>query len=185
MIGKVSAHQDPGPRPFAYESADDPLFGVVDVELDHDSGTLSVGGDGLPRIAIRRAAGTPLEVHVPIGTRDPECLAMTVDGVSVPLLPAKAFLTRRSYRVEVVSEERGCRHRLQPASVGTSRLLRDGRLLGEFTSTGDGKVSAEWVKAAAPEAYDAAVGYALAAAFGTGAEPMWKLALDAVLELWL
>ncbi|MCJ0875156.1 hypothetical protein [Streptomyces sp. AP-93] len=31
---------------------------------------------------------------------------------------------------------------------------------------------------------DAAVGYALAAAFGTGAEPMWKLTLDAALSLF-
>lgn len=35
-----------------------------------------------------------------------------------------------------------------------------------------------------PEPYDASVGYALAAAFGTGAEPMWKLTLNAALDLW-
>ncbi|MEN2422520.1 hypothetical protein AABB02_30985 [Streptomyces rimosus] len=42
-------------------------------------------------------------------------------------------------------------------------------------------MTAEWEKGAAPVPYDASVGYALAAAFGTGAEPMWKLAWDAVL----
>jgi hypothetical protein len=35
-----------------------------------------------------------------------------------------------------------------------------------------------------PEPRDAAIGYALAAAFGTGAEPMWKLTLEAVLAMW-
>ncbi|GGX15447.1 hypothetical protein GCM10010297_41100 [Streptomyces malachitofuscus] len=42
----------------------------------------------------------------------------------------------------------------------------------------------EWEPGRAREPYDASVGYALAAAFGTGAEPMWKLTLDAVLDLW-
>ncbi|MFE2524473.1 hypothetical protein ACFXEL_09590 [Streptomyces sp. NPDC059382] len=34
------------------------------------------------------------------------------------------------------------------------------------------------------EPYDASVGYGLAAAFGTGAEPMWQLTLNAALDLW-
>ncbi|MER6653895.1 hypothetical protein ABT248_25560 [Streptomyces sp. NPDC000971] len=74
-----------------------------------------------------------------------------------------------------------------PDSLGTSRLLRDGRLLGVFTSTGDRTVGAEWQEPKSGERvepHDAAVGYALAAAFGTGAEPMWKLMLNALLEMW-
>ncbi|MER7738309.1 hypothetical protein ABTX34_08195 [Streptomyces sp. NPDC096538] len=76
-----------------------------------------------------------------------------------------------------------------PNSLGTSRLLRDGRRLGIFTSTGDGMVSADWEERVpgsetAPEPYDASVGYALATAFGTGAEPMRKLILNAALEMW-
>jgi hypothetical protein len=35
-----------------------------------------------------------------------------------------------------------------------------------------------------PDPYDASVGYALAAAFGIGAEPMWKLTLNVALDLW-
>ncbi|KWT61014.1 hypothetical protein ADL21_16080 [Streptomyces albus subsp. albus] len=174
-------------HPFSYVSAEDALFGAVGIELDHEAGTLAVGGDGVPRTEIRRAAGTPLESHVPIGTRDPERLAMSVDGVAVDLRPAKGFLTRKSYRVDVARKgpataaTAGYGHRLVPVSLGTSRLLRDGTLLGVLTSTGDGRVTAEWEKGAAPVPYDASVGYALAAAFGTGAEPMWKLAWDAVL----
>ncbi|MFJ6495571.1 hypothetical protein OG280_08890 [Streptomyces virginiae] len=36
----------------------------------------------------------------------------------------------------------------------------------------------------ASDPYDASVGYGLAAAFGTGAEPMWQLTLNAALDLW-
>ncbi|MFF7607534.1 hypothetical protein [Streptomyces parvulus] len=171
----------------AYEPAEDPLFGTVHITLDHEAGTLTVSGDGLPRVEIRRSAGTPAESHVPIGTRAPECLVLSVDGVDENLRPAKGFLTRRSYRVAAGSAVRGNGYLLVPDSLGTSRLLRDGRRLGLFTSTGDGKVSAEWEEAeggARPEPHDATVGYGLAAAFGTGAEPMWKLTLNALLELW-
>lgn len=171
-------------EPFVYVPADDRLFGAVVIELDHEAGTLDVSGGGLPPVEIRRVPGTALESHVPIGTRDPDRLNLLIDGVEEILRPAKGFLTRRSYRVAVVSAARKCTYLLVPDSVGTSRLLRDRRRLGVFTSTGDGKVSVEWEPGRAPEPYDAAVGYALAAAFGTGAEPMWKLTLDAALDLW-
>ncbi|MGW6568843.1 hypothetical protein [Streptomyces sp. NPDC054975] len=172
--------------PFTYVPADDRLFGEVDIALDHEAGTLTVRGDGLPRVEIRRSAGTQTESHVPIGTRDPERLTLDLDGADEVLRPAKGFLTRRSYRVEVVSAARERAYVLVPDSLATSRLLRDGQLLGVFTSTGDGTVTAEWESGTktATEPYDAAVGYALAAAFGTGAEPMWKLTLNALLEMW-
>ncbi|MFI9467274.1 hypothetical protein ACIHBQ_07330 [Streptomyces sp. NPDC052492] len=175
--------------PLVHAPAEDPFFGLIDIELDHERGTLSVSGGGVPLAELRRAPDTPLETHVPIGTRDPARLTLFVDGVEEVLRPAKGFLTRRSYRVEVTSGARRCGYVLEPDSLGTSRLLRDGRPLGVFTSTGDGKVSADWEEkgpgsGTAPEPYDASVGYALATAFGTGAEPMWKLTLNAALEMW-
>ncbi|AIA02557.1 hypothetical protein ACFIN9_30980 [Streptomyces noursei] len=170
--------------PFTYAPVEDPLFGAIAVDLDHEAGVLRVSGADLPRTEVRRAAGAALETHVPIGTRDPAHLAMSLDDTSVPVRPAKAFLTRRSYRVDVGSTVQGVTHRLVPVSVGSSRLLKDGRPLGVLTSTGDGNVTVEWKADSAPDAYDAAVGYALAGSFGTGAEPMWKLTLDAALMMW-
>ncbi|WP_455352265.1 hypothetical protein [Streptomyces sp. SYSU K217416] len=172
---------------FTYKPAADRLFGAVYIALEHEGGTLAVSGDGLPRAEIRRSAGTPAESHVPIGTREQGRLTLSVDGADETLRPAKGFLTRRSYRVEVESAARGHGYLLVPDSLGTSRLLRDGCLLGVFTSTGDGTVCAEWEGSKSGERvepHDAAVGYALAAAFGTGAEPMWKLTLNALLEMW-
>ncbi len=89
---------------------------------------------------------------MPIGTRDPERLTLTVDGTEETLRPAKGFLTRRSYRVEATSTTRGHTYRLVPDSLATSRLLRDGRLLGVFTSSGDGHVTADWETPDAPPA---------------------------------
>ncbi|MFD0265689.1 hypothetical protein ACFVGY_03710 [Streptomyces sp. NPDC127106] len=172
---------------YAYAPADDPLFGTITVQLDHEGGRLVVDGDGIPRADLRRAAATPVDAQVPIGTRDPDALTLAVGGTPVVLRPAKGFLTRRSYRVDAGEGGAGYAHRLVPVSLGTSRLLRDGVPLGEFTSTGDGQVTVEWSEdgtGARPEAYDAAMGYALAAAFGTGAEPWWELALNAALDLW-
>ncbi|MFG2894815.1 hypothetical protein [Streptomyces sp. NPDC048248] len=167
--------------------ADDSRFGAVVIALDHEAGTLTVSGDGLPTVEVCRAPGTTAESHVPIGTRDPERLTLAVEGAEEALRPAKGFLTRRSYRVEVVSAwRRG--YLLVPDSLGSARLLCDGPLLGVLTSSGGGSVTAQWEtesdSSRTPEPYDASVGYALAAAFGTEAEPMWKLTLNVALELW-
>ncbi|MDX3532907.1 hypothetical protein PV721_00655 [Streptomyces sp. MB09-01] len=163
---------------FEYVPADDPRFGRVDLRLDGRAGELIVEGEAVPRAVVRRAAGTRLESHVPIGTRDMGRVTMTVDGAGVQLLPAKGFLTRRSYRVDAG------RYRLVPCSLGESRLLLDGKRIGVFSSVGDGRVWARWQQESRRTPEDAAVGYALAAAFGTGAEPMWKLTLDAALSLF-
>ncbi|WP_423834096.1 hypothetical protein [Streptomyces manipurensis] len=86
---------------FTYKPAADRLFGIVHIALNHEGGTVTVSGDGLPRCEIRRSAGTPPESHVPIGTREQGRLTMSVDGADEALRPAKGFLTRRSNRVYV------------------------------------------------------------------------------------
>ncbi|MFJ4684972.1 hypothetical protein [Streptomyces sp. NPDC088789] len=159
----------------------DPHYGWVDVRLDEESGELTVEGEAIPSVAIRRARETQLEVHVPIGTRDHKRLSMTIDGAAARLAPSKGFLTRSSYRVDVYHGSIG--YRLVPVTIGESHLLRSGILSGTYTSTGNGVVRVEWADGGAHRPEDAAVGYGLAAAFGTGAEPMWKLTLDALLTL--
>jgi hypothetical protein len=104
-----------------------------------------------------------------------------VDGEEAGVHPAKGRLTRGSYRVDV--RHAGRMWRLVPDSIPGSRFLRDGRRLGDFDSEGNGRVCAEWREDAEPDATDVAVGYALAAAFGTGAQPMWMLVADAVGDL--
>ncbi|ANP48464.1 hypothetical protein J2Z21_005856 [Streptomyces griseochromogenes] len=164
--------KDPTPE----SVTDDDLFGAITVRLDGREGEVVVEGASVPRVVLRRTTGTDRADHVPIGTRDGAVLTLTVDGAPAELDLARGRVTRRSYRVDV--RYAGRSWRLVPGSIPSSRLLRGRERLGDFSSGGDGRVFAEWRRDAAPDATDAAVGYALAAAFGTGGQPMWMMALE-------
>ncbi len=153
---------------------------AAEVRLDGAAGTVRVSGDGLPVVELVRAAGTPADAHVPVGTRRAALLTLTVDGAPAVIRPARGrLLVRRSYRVDVRAG--GVRYRLVPCSYEESRFLRDGRRLGTLVSSGDGRVIDTWDTP--PEPLDLAVGTALAAAFGTGAAPWWDTLGDIVGEL--
>ncbi|NNN31321.1 hypothetical protein HLK59_13275 [Streptomyces sp. S3(2020)] len=161
-------------------SVTDALFGPLTVRLNSRRGEVVVEGEAIPRVVLSRANGTKADEHTPIGTRDAGLLILTVGGEAAALAPGRGRLIRRSYRVDV--RHAGRHWRLVPDSMPDSRLLRDGRRLGDFHSKGDGRVAADWRSDAKPDAMDAAVGYALAAAFGTGAESMWTAAVDSVFD---
>ncbi|MFD7665760.1 hypothetical protein [Streptomyces sp. NPDC059788] len=161
--------------------AEDRVFGRVRLDLDATAGVLTVGGERLPTAELRRAPGAPAAGYVPIGTRDAACLRLTVDGRPAHITPGRGRPTRRSHRVDVIYG--GILHRLLPDSPNGSRLVRDGRRIADFSSDGAGHVWADWHPDVAPPLReDAAIGYALAAAFGTGAGPAWRLLLRAVLD---
>jgi hypothetical protein len=155
--------------------------GPARVRLDHRAGVVEVSGNGLPRVRLARTGDEKPDEHIPIGTRDRARLTLTVDGEPARITPAKGRLSRRSYRVD--ARVGGTRYRLVPCSYGESRLLRNGRRIGELDSSGDGKVIDDWDGTARVSAQDVAVGTALAAAFGTGAAPWWETALDVLSEL--
>ncbi|GGT53440.1 hypothetical protein [Streptomyces purpureus] len=162
----------------------DHLPGPPHIRLDPRAGTLDVSGPGLPAVRLERAdgaEGAKIDEHVPIGTREAARLTLTVDGAPARMRPAKGRISRRSYRVD--AKVGGARYRLVPCSYGDSKLLKNGRKLGELDSTGDGKVAADWDENAKVLAQDVAVGTALAAAFGTGASPWWETTLDVISEL--
>ncbi|MEU4200342.1 hypothetical protein [Streptomyces sp. NPDC045470] len=166
--------------------AEDRVFGRVVLDLDlnpaADAGLLTVRGDRVATAELRRSPGAPAAGHVPVGTRDGGYLRLTVDGRPAHLTPGKGRLTRRSHRVEVIYG--GAVYRLLPDSPNGSRLVKEGRRIADFSSDGTGHVWADWHPDVAPPLReDAAIGYTLAAAFGTGAEPTWRLLLQAVLDL--
>ena len=169
--------QDTQEQPVRESVAEDERFGAVTVRLDTGRGEVVVEGGALPRVELRRE-GPEEDGHIPVGTRDGDRLALTVDGEGAVVDPSKGRLTRRSFAVDV--RYTGQAWRLVPDSVAGSRLLRGREHVGDFVSQGDGRVLAEWREGAEPDALDAALGYALAAAFGTGAQPMWMLAVDAI-----
>lgn len=159
----------------------DVLFGCVLVEVG--SGRVEVTGDELPPVVLVRAPGATVRADIPIGTRDAAALALTVDDEPVELRPSRGGLTRRSYRVAV---RRGTDDLLfTPSSPTTARLVRGSRYRGDnevgtFERADGSLLTAQWsedisalgvrVAGLAPLPWEAAVGYALAAAFGTGAQ---------------
>ncbi|GAA2387461.1 hypothetical protein GCM10010420_08110 [Streptomyces glaucosporus] len=143
----------------------DPLFGEIHVRVDPGAGRVEVGGPAVPPVVVRRTRGAGRRSRTAVGTRRAGRLAMTVDGEDVRVVPGRGWGLRRCHGVRVV--HRGSRYRLTPGYLprGRSRLTRDGRRLGRFRS--DGRAApAEWSGGAPVTARDAAVGYALAAAFG-------------------
>ncbi|WP_098896836.1 hypothetical protein [Streptomyces sp. st77] len=171
----------PAPAPLPATVEDD-HHGDIRVELvGEQRETLVVSGEGIPRVVLTRAPGAEVDDHILIGTRDPRRLTLTVDGRDATIKPGKGKLRRRSYRVDVRCA--GTAYRLVPDSIPSSRLTRDGKHIGDFSSAGgDRRVIAEWRDGAVVEPADAAIGYALAAAFGTGGQPMWMMAIETVSE---
>ncbi|MEU4918732.1 hypothetical protein [Streptomyces parvus] len=171
----------PAPAPLPATVEDD-HHGDIRVELvGEQRETLVVSGEGIPRVVLTRAPGAEVDDHILIGTRDPRRLTLTVDGRDATIKPGKGKLRRRTYRVDVRCA--GTAYRLVPDSIPSSRLTRNGQRIGDFSSVGgDRRVIAEWRDGAVVEPADAAIGYALAAAFGTGGQPMWMMAIETVSE---
>lgn len=169
----------------------DAVFGAVTIRHDAAAGRVAVHGEGLPEVVVHRTPDVPLLAWVPIGTRDPTALALSVAGARQELHPAKGGLTRRSYRVRA---RVGTTDLLfAPSSPSTSRLVRGLRHrgddeLGTFERVDGEVVPAVWSQDQSllgvtatgprPEPEEAAVGYALAAAFGTGAQFFLAALLD-------
>ncbi|MEW2136342.1 hypothetical protein AB0892_06985 [Streptomyces sp. NPDC005409] len=156
---------------------DDTHFGGITVRQDRQE-RLEVSGEVIPHVLLERGPGAAVDPHIAIGTRDPALLTLRIDGAQAEVRPAKGRLSRRSYRVDV--EYGGVRYRLVPDSVPSSRLTRDGVHIGDFTCDGDETVVAAWKEGSRIQAADAAIGYALASAFGTGGQPLWMMLADAV-----
>jgi hypothetical protein len=120
------------------------------------------------RATIERSTEADVHSYIPIGTRDAAHLTMRLDDAPVALTPGPARYSRGSYKVE--ARYAGSHYRLAPASEVSSRLSRDGVALCEFNRTSDGVVRVWWERGPAVGPVDAALGYALVAAFGAGAK---------------
>ncbi|MEU9256807.1 hypothetical protein AB0D66_34425 [Streptomyces sp. NPDC048270] len=158
---------------------EDTRFGGITVRQDGQE-RLQVEGEAIPRVVLERDPAAEADPHIAIGTRDPAALRLWIDGLEAELRPGKGRLSRRSYRVDVRYD--GTDYRLVPDSVPSSRLTRDGEHLGDFSCDGDETVIAEWREGAETRPADAAIGYALASAFGTGGQPMWMMIVDGVTD---
>ncbi|MFD7595166.1 hypothetical protein ACFV6D_19300 [Kitasatospora sp. NPDC059812] len=164
----------PAPAPFTTE---DTLFGEITVRVDGQD-RVTVSGERIPTAVLERDPGSEPDPQIAIGTRDTAHLTLTVDGSPVPLRPGRGKLRRKSYRVETTYD--GAAYVLVPDSIPSSRLIRDGKRLGDFSCDGDQIVIVEWRDDAPARPADAAIGYVLASAFGSGGQPTWMLLVEGV-----
>jgi hypothetical protein len=150
-------------------TVEDTLHGVVIVHTDIEQGWVEVAGNGFPSVHLRRSKDVDVSQHVPIGTRDPAHLSLTVDGTPATLSPGRGRFTRSSFRVDARVD--GVDHHFHPSDEDGSRLSRDGQRLGDLMLEPETvELMAAWAPDADVRPQDAALGYALATAFGTGAE---------------
>lgn len=148
-------------------------------ELEITEGRVAVTATHADRVStavIERLETTKLKKHVPIGTRKAAALSMQVDGEPVTLRPGPGRYMRGSYKVRV--QHGDVTYKFRPKSPDTSRLSRDGVRLGDFEIRKDGTIDVTWHEEATPTATDSAVGHALSAAFGTGAQFFVMMLLD-------
>lgn len=147
-----------------------------------------------PVVMIERL-GARTRKNVPIGTRAAGCLTAHVNDRVMTVRPGSGRLFKRSYRV--IAEIEGRVVSMRPKSIDTCRFI-DGppkqieRTFGEFTARADGTIEVVWqtpTEIAAlgktvvpPEATaeDVLIGFALAAAFGTGSLSAISIALGFV-----
>ncbi|MDI6099134.1 hypothetical protein QLQ12_11050 [Actinoplanes sp. NEAU-A12] len=153
----------------------------VDVTAEDGWVTVTVAvGDAVSSAVVERVGDPAIAKNVPIGTRKAANLRMLVNDEAARLRPGPGRFARGSYKVAVVHDS--VTYRLRPKSPDTSRLTRDGVRLGDFELKSDGSVSVDWFEenrdSVTPT--DAAIGYALATAFGTGAQFFLLMLFDVV-----
>ncbi|ARZ72374.1 hypothetical protein SMD11_6798 [Streptomyces albireticuli] len=169
-------------------TVEDPVFGDLTIVLDTGEGSVEVSGGRLPRTTLRRVPGTVPTSWPPIGTTDPDSLALTLDGEGEPPALSRGYVNRRTYTVRL--PEGGRTYRLVPDDETRSRLMRDKVLLGRLrVSPGGGHVTpVTWRSASKVLPAEAALGYVLAVGLGTGGKQSESgggagTAADAVLDI--
>ncbi|WP_435582286.1 hypothetical protein [Amycolatopsis thermoflava] len=158
-------------------NVDDPYYGELTIRTDSERGVVEVSGEQVPPVVIQRSPDAEVTRLVPIGTRKADHLTMTVDGAEAGLRPGPGKLTRASYRVDVTLA--GTHYRFTPDSDDYTLLKRDGAGIASFGLDTAGKFTVFWqARREDSRPADAAIGYALSAAFRTGALGIFTVLLN-------
>jgi hypothetical protein len=166
--------------------AHDTLYGPISVVTNAVDGWVEITGDTIPPVTIEREPGAEPDRTVRLGSRDQDHITLLLDGTPLPLHPGRTGWSRRSHRVRV--EHAGTILQLRPVSDASSRLLcgrrvfgplRTRRRLGKFSEKDPKSFTSHWYRwSRRPTPEEAALGYALAAAFGSGADTLIGLDID-------
>ncbi len=178
---------------------DTAVYGNVIIERTDDRVSARLESDGSPVVTIERT-GPRTRKRVPIGTRRTKHLTARVNERPLALTLGRGWVMKRSYRIVVETEGRYLSLRarnLETSVFQQGKLYATDKEMAELTARADGTVDVLWAtpgKVSAlgktlafdppePTAEDLLIGYAAAAAFGTGGLSLFglvSLLIDAI-----
>ncbi|NJQ06512.1 hypothetical protein [Streptomyces lonarensis] len=184
-------HKDGFPADIDLTVADD-RFGRITLRSRVIEGWVEVRGPGIPTVRLERDAGARPDREVRAGSRDGRRMQLTVDGRRARLKAGRSGWTRRARRTRVHLPDRVIH--LHPFNDTRSRLHRSRRVLGPLRlprrplakiredphpwREPAARITTRWYRTGGQVTpLDAAVGYALVAAFGAGSETILGLDL--------
>ncbi len=169
------------------------MFGNIVVERTDTRVSTRLESDDSIVVTIERS-GPRKRKRVPIGTRKADRLSARINDRKIALSPGKGILTLRSYRV--VAEIEGRYLSLRPVDVESSLFIggkpnEAEKEFGELTAGTGGTIDMVWavprtvtilkksveITPPEPTIEDLLIGYAMAAAFGTGGLPLTAVVL--------
>lgn len=163
--------------------ADSLIFGNILITRTDDTVTARLESDESTVVTIERT-GPRTRKNVPIGTRDPNFLTARVNDREITVIPGSGKILKRSYRIIV--EDDGGLLSFRPRGVDTCMFIKGKpheieNRFNDLTADADGTIEVLWavpthiklvnktVEPPEPTTEELLIGYALAAAFGTGA----------------
>lgn len=170
-----------GTSEFDCVEVDSGIWGTVVIERAEARVRTRLACDAQMSVVLeRRGPRTDKRCH--LGSRDAAAVSATVNGRAFTLDIGRARVTKRSYRV--IAEVDGRHLSMRPENLEMSTFVNGKpyeieKEFGELTAKSDGTVEVFWalpkkvlnqaIEPPQPAAEDVLIGYAIAAAFGTGA----------------
>ncbi|MFD6161634.1 hypothetical protein ACFWF7_02025 [Nocardia sp. NPDC060256] len=163
--------------------ADSLIFGNILITRTGDTVTTRLESDESTTVTISRT-GPRIRKNIPIGTRDPNFLTTRVNDREIKVVPGSGKILKRTYRIIVEDDDRILSFR--PTGIDTCMFIKGKpheieKHFGDLTADVDGTIEVLWavpqhvklvnktVEPPEPTVEELLIGYALAAAFGTGA----------------
>ncbi|MFC9892732.1 hypothetical protein ACFVMC_03475 [Nocardia sp. NPDC127579] len=170
------------------------LFGNVIVDRKEDRITTRLESGESTVVSIERV-GPRTRKNVPLGTRDTNRIVARVDDREIKVSPGMGRLLKRTFRIVVRIDDRYLSFR--PSTIDTVMFINGKsyeieKHFCDLTARVDGTVDVLWavpqtvellgktVEPPIPSTEDLLIGYALAAAFGTGALSMTAIVAELV-----
>jgi hypothetical protein len=160
---------------------DTEMWGILVIERAEGRVRTFLASDSEVSVVIERH-GPRTRTRCHLGSRDVSAVSAALDGRAVRLDIGRGKLFKRSYRITAVVDGRCLSMRpkdLETATFVNGKPSEIENAFGELTVKADGTVDVFWalptkvlgrrIEPPVPTSADVLIGYALAAAFGTGA----------------